>query len=144
MQTFEELLGQENLDYCVSGHFFDSGMTFEDLLQFYRGRNLREEPNVRFMGQREGSKFFLDDLAVMHIYAPPDARRVQQAKQLGIEGLKSHVAIHPGEVYYQRANGNLDAPRKELRLLIQHHFEHRIPATCYFPNVQEFQGINKV
>ena len=144
MQTFEELLQQENIPFSVSGHYFDSGMTFEELLQFYRERNLREEPNVKFLGQREGSKFFLDDLAVMCVYAPPDARMVQQAQQLGMGALKTHVDIHPGERYYQSQNGDLNPAQQELRLLIQHHLEHKIPATCYFPSAQEFQGINGV
>ena len=30
MKSFEELSRQENIVYCVSGHFFDSGMAFEE------------------------------------------------------------------------------------------------------------------
>ena len=146
MQTFEELLKQEDLEYCVSGHFFDSGMTLQELQEFYRARNLREEKNVNFgayidRGAIEGSKFFIDDLVVVNIYSPPKKRMVSQAEEAGVHELKSHVEIYPGAEYYKKKG--LTAARNELRLLMQYHIEHKISATCYFPYRKEFQGINR-
>lgn len=143
MQSFEELLEQDNMAYSVSGHYFDSGMNFGQMLEFYRRRDLREESNVEFIGAAEpGSKFFIDDLVYVSVYHPPRDRRVAQAKELGIEGLKSHVEIHPGKEYYRK--DGLNAARQELKLLLQHHVDQRIPATCYVSYGKEFQGINRV
>jgi len=140
MQTFEDLLTQGKVNYSVSGHYLDSGMDFQDLLHYYRGRNLREEPNIRFMRQREGSKFFLDDLIEVHVYAPPTAERVQQAQQSGIN-VKSHIEIHTGKEYFRK--GGVNAAIDELKVLLNHHVDNKIPATLYIPQQREFQGINK-
>ena len=83
MQTFEELLQQGTLEFCPSGHYFDSGMSFEEMREFYRGRGFREKANIRFIGAREpGSSFFIDDLLVVDVYHPPKASRIAQAKEL--------------------------------------------------------------
>ncbi|MBI2655419.1 hypothetical protein HYX06_03280 [Candidatus Woesearchaeota archaeon] len=140
MQSFEGLLKQENLGYCVSGHSVDTGMDFEEVLQFYRRRGLREEPNVRFMRQRDGSKFFVDDLVDVHVFAPPFAENVQNAQLSGID-VKSHVEIHPGKEYFTKMG--LNAAMNELRLLMQHHVDNKIPAAAYTPYQREFQCIHK-
>ena len=94
MKTFEELLKQETIEYCVSGHGFDSAMTFEEMIQFYKSRNLRENGNA----VSYGSRFYLGDSAVINVHSRPKERireRIIQAQELGIGGLKTHVSIHP-------------------------------------------------
>ena len=57
----KKLLKQDTIDYCVSGHGFDSAMTFNEMIQFYRSRGFREEVPVGI----NRSRFFADDLAVI-------------------------------------------------------------------------------
>ncbi|MEK6947514.1 MAG: hypothetical protein AABX32_07960 [Nanoarchaeota archaeon] len=146
MQTFEELLKQETLDFCVSGHHFDSGMELENLLEYYRARNLREDKNVEFPGSLEGrakgSRFYVDDLIVLNVYSPPKPKRLIQAQALGVKEIKSHVDILPSESFHKEDWSNVG--RIELRQLIDYHYRERIPATCYIQSQKEFQGINIV
>ncbi|HLD18666.1 MAG TPA: hypothetical protein VJB90_01515 [Candidatus Nanoarchaeia archaeon] len=147
MKSFEELVREGELEYCVSGHCFDSALTFQDMLNFYRNRSLREE-NAEFRGSimrgtpEVGSKFYVDDLLVVHVHSSPKNKRLSQAKEFGLGELKSHIEIHPGEEYYRK--DGLSAAQRELISLMQYHIAQKIPAACYVPYNQEFQGINKV
>jgi hypothetical protein len=141
MITFEELLKQEKIDYCISAHGFDSGLSFEELLALFRDRGLPERKDARFLRVAEpGSAFNEEGDVVFYVWYP--AQRTEEAEKVGITGLRSHINIHLGKNY--GGEEGIEKARQELRKLVEYHFNRGIPAACYHTDSfkREFHAVN--
>lgn len=139
--TFEELLEQEEIGFCLSGYYIDTALTLEKMQALYRERELIEKKDIAFSNAEEnGSRFYMPPLYI-DVYKP--AERDEQAQEIGIDNLESTICIILGK--YDKGNEEgIEIGEQELRWIMGYHVKHSIQATAYKPHEEGFKAINKV
>jgi len=141
MKTFEELIEEgEGIDICISGHCMESGMSAEDALAYFRAdgvdeENIHEDRNFDRLRILKGNVSF---------YLTETLKRQDQAEEIGVFGLKTHIEIIPGNVSNSRLEkDSVTQAKKEFLELLIYHVGTNIPGTSYYPYRRVFQAVNK-
>lgn len=145
MRAFEQLIEEgEGVNICISGQFMDSGMSIEEALAYFRAEGVSYRKIEEFFYKDRDWDHYRLQKGPVSFYLMERVDRLDQAKKIGIEGLKTHIEIIPGDIVNLRLEkDSIIQAKREFLGLLRYHVENKIPGTSYYPYRKVFQAVNK-